>query len=251
MPSHTWTTLDLLQTTARYLDDRGADSPRLAAERLLAHVLDCRRVDLYLDGERPVAEVELAPYRNLVREYAAGAPIQYIVGETEFMGLVFQADRRALIPRPETEILVDALVKQLRPRMPAPTSILELGTGSGAIAVALAVALPGAEVWSTEIDPGPAALALANARRHGVESRLHVLVMDRFEALSPGLAGAFDCIVSNPPYVRTRELAGLPDRVREYEPVAALHGGADGLTFHRHLGGAGLRFLGAGGTLGV
>ena len=124
MPDTTWKTLDLLRTTARYLEERGAESPRLAAERLLAHVLGCRRVDLYLDSERVLAAEELARYRGLVRAHAGGEPLQYVVGEAEFMGLAFRTDRRALIPRPETEILVDALLKRLRPRLGPPARIL-------------------------------------------------------------------------------------------------------------------------------
>ena len=251
MPDAAWKTLDLLRTTARYLEERGVDSPRLAAERVLAHVRGCRRVDLYLQADRELDAAELERYRERVRALARGEPLQYVVGETEFMGLAFHTDRRALIPRPETEILVDALLKRLRDRVSAPARILELGTGCGAIAVALAAGLPGAEVWCTEISPGAAALAAANRRRHGVTGRVHVLVMDRFAALAPQLEGGFDCIVSNPPYVRTDELEHLPARVREYEPLLALHGGADGLDLHRMLCGAGLQFLAPGGTLGV
>jgi release factor glutamine methyltransferase len=245
-----WTTIRLLASTTRWLEERGAESPRLAAERLLAHVLACKRVDLYLESERRVGEPELAPYRQLVRAHAAGTPLQYLVGETEFMGLRFRTDKRALIPRPETEILVDALVK-LWQSTSRPQRVLELGVGSGAIAVSLAALLPRVEVWSTESRADSAALARENARRHDVESRVHILVMDRFAALSADLEEGFDAVVSNPPYVSTDELETLPSVVRDHEPWVALHGGADGLDFHRTLCSQGLFFLAPGGTLVV
>ncbi len=251
MPTQTWTTLSLLQTTAKYLDERGVESGRLAAERLLAHVLGCKRVDLYLDTERPLDERELEPYRKLIRSYAAGEPLQYIVAEAEFMGLTLRVDRRALIPRPETEILVDAVVKRLQSSAPGRCSILELGVGSGAVAVALATMLPHAEVWATDVDPQCTHLAQLNVAAHGLESRVHLLTMRHFDALAPELAGVFDCVVSNPPYVRTDELEHLPAVVREHEPIGALHGGADGLDFYRYLSGPGLQFLSASGTLAV
>jgi release factor glutamine methyltransferase len=251
MQETTWKTLDLLRTTARYLEERGVESPRLAAERVLAHALGCRRVDLYLQTERVLAAAELDGARASVRALAAGVPLQYVVGETEFMGLAFRTDPRALIPRPETEILVDALLKRLRDRIGPPARILELGTGCGAIAVALATGLPDAEVWCTELSPAAAALAAENCRRRSVAARVHVLVMDRFTALSPQLEGGFDCIASNPPYVRTDEMDGLPALVREHEPFVALHGGPDGLELHRTLCSEGLQFLAPGGTLGV
>lgn len=251
MATRTWTTLELLKTTADYLAARGLATPRLAAERLLAHARGCRRVDLYLASGDPVEARVLEAYRDLVRAYASGRPLQYVVGETEFLGLVMAVDRRALIPRPETELLVDAVVKRLRAVVGRRLVVLELGAGSGAVAVALAVLLPQAEVWTTEASPGAAALAAANARRHGLADRVHVLVMDRFEALHPDLAGAADCVISNPPYVTTSEIQALPAVVRDHEPELALHGGANGLDFHRYLCNRGLQFLSAGGTLAV
>jgi release factor glutamine methyltransferase len=251
LSTRTWTTLELLKTTAEFLATRGHDNARLAAERLLAHALGCRRVDLYLATERSIDAGVLESFRGLVRAYAAGEPLQYVVGDTEFMGLTLRVDPRVLIPRPETEILVDAVVKRLGRGSGVPAVVLELGTGSGAIAVALAVQLRHVEVWATERSPGAAALAVENSRRHGVESRVRVLVMDRFEALSPDLAGTMACVVSNPPYVTAAEMRSLPPLVREYEPHAALLGGEDGLDFHRYLCSEGLQFLSPGGTLAV
>ena len=244
-----WTTLGLLQTTTTFLEERGHDEARLAAERLLAHVLRCKRVDLYLQTERPMQETELSPYRELVRSFAKGAPLQYIIGETEFMGLPFQVDRRALIPRPETEILVDAVRKHLAPAAGAPATVLELGVGSGAIAVSLAVTHPDVEVWATEVSGDAAQLAQRNAHSHDVQDRVHIVVGSRFDALSPELEGAFSVVVSNPPYVRSDEMAGLDACVRDYEPFQALDGGDDGLDFHRYLTTSGLRFLSPGGLL--
>ena len=251
MTTRTWTTLDLLKTTADFLAGKQLPTPRLAAERLLAHAMGCRRVDLYLATEKPVEEKILEAYRALVRAYAAGTPLQYVVGEAEFMGLTFSVDRRALIPRPETELLVDAVEKRLpNAARPAP-AVLELGSGSGALAVALAVRVPSVEVWTTESSPEAASLAATNVRRHGVGARVHVLVMDRFEALSADLEGTMTCVVSNPPYVTSAEMEALPDVVREHEPQAALYGGEDGLDYHRYLCTRGLHFLAPGGTLAV
>lgn len=251
MMPRTWTTLELLKTTSEFLASKGLGSPRLAAERLLAHAMNCRRVDLYLATEKRVEEPVLESYRGYVRAYAAGAPLQYVVGEAEFMGLSFFVDRRALIPRPETELLVDEVQRRLSNAAAGPAAVLELGSGTGAIAVALAVHLPHVEVWTTDASPEAAALAAANARRHRVEDRVHVLVMDRFEALQPDLAGTMACVVSNPPYVTTAEMAALPEVVREHEPAAALHGGDDGLDYHRYLCKQGLQFLAPGGTLAM
>lgn len=250
MTTRTWTTLELLRTTAEYLAGRALPEPRLAAERLLAHALGCRRVDLYLAADKTVDEAPLEAYRGLVRAYAAGEPLQYVVGEAEFLGLPLNVDRRVLIPRPETEILVDALIKRFRAAS-GRLAILEMGVGSGAIAVALAVRLAQAEVWATDVSPGAAALARDNARRHGVLDRVHVLVMDRFTALSPDLHGTMGCVVSNPPYVTSDEMLSLPAVVREHEPHVALHGGQDGLEHYRYLCSEGLQFLAAGGTLAV
>jgi len=250
MTVQTWKTLDLLRTTAQFFTDRGASAPRLAAERLLAHVLTCKRVDLYLTGERELGATELAAYRTLVRAYAGGEPLQYLVGETEFMGLPFRTDRRALIPRPETEILVEAVAKRFGATA-APPRILELGVGCGAIAVCLATLLPRAEVWCTEIRAEAASLARENCKRHAVEHRVQVLVSDVFAAVAPELAGTFDAIVSNPPYVRSGDLERLPSVIRDHEPMPALDGGADGLHFYHRLCSEGLRFLVPGGTLAV
>ena len=244
-----WTTMGLLQTTTTFLQERGHEEPRLAAERLLAHVLRCKRVDLYLETERPVQETELSPYRDLVRSFAKGTPLQYIVGETDFMGLPFHVDARALIPRPETEILVDAVRKHLSSISGMPATVLELGVGSGAIAVSLAVHHETVEVWATEVSIAAAKLAQHNVRRHQVQERVHVIVGSRFDALAPELEGAFGVVVSNPPYVRIDEMPGLPAQVRDYEPFQALQGGEEGLDFHRYLTDSGLRFLAPGGLL--
>jgi len=250
MSTRTWTVLDLVKTTAEYFAGRQLQSPRLAAEWLLAHVLACKRVDLYLRTEQVVDDRVLETYRGMVRSYAAGVPLQYVVGDTEFMGCTLRCDPRALIPRPETEILVDAVAKRLRATV-GPVRVLELGTGSGAIAVALAKLLPQSAVWSTEVSPDAATLARENARRNGVEQRVHIAAMDRFAALAPELEGAMACIVSNPPYITTAEMETLPSVVREHEPALALHGGADGLDFYRHLCDGALHFLAPGGTLAV
>jgi release factor glutamine methyltransferase len=245
----TWTTRGLLQTTTTFLEERGHDEARLAAERLLAHVLHCKRVDLYLQTERPLQEAELSPYRDLVRSFARGAPLQYVVGEAEFMGLPFSVDKRALIPRPETELLVDVVRKHVAASAASASTVLELGIGSGAIAVSLAALQSQVEVWATEISREAAQLAQCNVKRHALEDRVHIIVGSCFDALTPDLHGAFDVVVSNPPYVRSDEMPSLDVRVRDHEPFQALHGGVDGLDFHRYLTRTGVRFLSPGGVL--
>jgi len=252
MTARTWTTLELLKTTTEFFVGKGLPSARLAAERLLAHAWNCKRMDLYLRGDHVIDGGVLENYRDLVRAYASGRPLQYVEGEIEFMGNRLAVDARVLIPRPETELLVDAVVKRLKPAAErGPVSVLELGTGSGAIAVALAVQLPSAEVWTTDASREAAIVATVNVRRCGVDPRVHVLVMDRFEAISPEWADTMNCVVSNPPYVTTAEMATLPSVVREHEPHVALHGGADGLDFYRYLCKQGLRFLAPRGMLAV
>ncbi len=252
MATRTWTSLELLKTTTAYFIEKGRPAARLAAERLLAHAWGCRRVDLYLRTEQVIDEAVLAAFRALVRAYGSGQPLQYVEGDAEFLGLTFAVDPRVLVPRPETELLVDAVEKRLAKLAGRGTAaVLELGTGSGAIAVALAVHLPHVEVWTTDASPGAAAVAAGNARRHAVAERVHVLVMDRFEALAPDLAGTMACVVSNPPYVTTDEMIGLDPVVRDHEPHQALHGGDDGLDFHRYLCTRGLQFLSPGGMLAV
>ena len=213
----------LLRSSSRLA--QATDSPRLEAEALAGYVLGVSRTSLLAHPERAVTFSELAEMERLVGQRMAGHPLPYIVGHTEFYGLEFEVTPEVLIPRPETEILVDLAIER-RPR-----TVVDVGTGSGCIAVAIVVGVPEAQV--TGVDTSPAALAVArrNAERHGVGGRVLFVNGD---VLSPR-PGPVDLIVSNPPYVAAGERSSLPISVREYEPWSALDGGPDGLKVVRVL----------------
>lgn len=231
------------------LSRAGIDNARLDAEVLLGHALALSRTELYLRMEQRLSHNEESLFQALLERRSRHEPVAYITGVKEFWSLAFAVDRSVLVPRPETELLVEWALTRTRKiaRGPALT-ILDLGTGSGAVAVALATELPKAQFWAVDISPGALAVARANAQRHGVESRMKFLAGDLFEPLSePKIQ--FDLIVSNPPYVSRRELAGLPAEIRAYEPAAALDGGHDGLDYYRRIIAGAPRFLAPGGSL--
>ena len=215
------------------LESSGVESPRLDAECLLASLLGRDRLHLYAAAEErmppPVCEV----YRTLLGRRRAREPLAYLTGTKEFWSLSFGVTPDVLIPRPETETLVETALARLN-ELQAPV-IADIGTGSGAIAVALATALPHSRLYATEISSRALDVARANAARHGVLERITFLHGDLLEPLlCPGVGLQCDLMVSNPPYVATEELAGLPPEVR-YEPLEALDGGPDGLGVHRRL----------------
>lgn len=220
---------------------RGIESARLEADLLVAHALGVKRIALFLDPERPLVDGELAKIRALVERRRAREPIAYILGEREFYGRAFEVNRDVLIPRPDTETLIDLAKEFLRD---APEGrVLDLCTGSGAIAVTLALETKRATVAS---DLSPTALAVAerNARRHGVAIELHQ--GDLFAAVAPE---KFACVTVNPPYIRSADIAGLAPDVRDHEPRLALEGGADGLDFYRRIAREVRPFLVEGGAM--
>ena len=219
--------LDVINKTVPYFEKAGVDSPRLSIELLLAHVLKKKRLQLYLEFEREVDEAALEILRGLVKRRGAGEPLQYVTGEAEFCGLKLAVDRRVLIPRPETELLVEIVaVRQ-------PASVVDVGTGSGCIALALAHRLPNAVVTATDISPDALAVAQANAARFNYNNFTRFLQGDLLSALPDSFTA--DAIVSNPPYIASGELAQLPREVKDFEPVQALVAGADGLDVIRRL----------------
>jgi release factor glutamine methyltransferase len=235
-----WTPLKVLSWTAAKFGERGIGSARLDAELLLAHVLRTTRVGLYTGFDKPLEEAELAAFRELIRRRLAGEPIAYLVGAQEFWSLSLRVDPRVLVPRRDTEALVEVALR----RAPAAARIADIGTGSGAVALALAKERPGAEIVATDASEDALAVARANAEALGLPVRL--LAGD---LLAP-LAGPFDLIVSNPPYVPTGDLAGLPPEVRR-EPRSALDGGRDGLDVLRRLLAGAPPLLAPGGVLAV
>ncbi len=218
------TVLDIIQKTTDFLAARGVEGPRLNAELLIGHALGLKRMQLYLQFERGLDEPELERIRSLVRRRGQREPLQYITGEVEFGGLRLKVDRRALIPRPETEYLIELVSARLT--VP-PTSILDLGTGSGAIALALAARQPQAKVTAVDLSPDALALATENAVAAGLTERVVFLASDWFSALPDG--ARYDLIVANPPYLSAEETASAAPEVSRYEPVSALMAEEEGM----------------------
>jgi release factor glutamine methyltransferase len=215
--------LEVVKKTSEFFASKGIESPRLNAELIVGHALGLPRMRLYLEFERPVAEAELANIRELVRRRGRREPLQHILGFTEFSGLRLKTDRRALIPRPETELFVETVVARCST---APSRILDLGTGGGAIALALARAFPDARVTAVDASSEALALASENAEATGLAARVGFVESDWFEGLPAG--GTFDLIASNPPYLSEAETAASAPEVRDHEPARALTSGAEG-----------------------
>jgi release factor glutamine methyltransferase len=222
-----WTTLKLLEWTQGYFAQKGVDAPRLTAEVLLAHALRCDRVRLYLDFDKPLGEAELAAYRELVRRRADREPTAYLVGEREFYGRRFRVDPRVLVPRPETELVLEAALASLPPGGQA----LDLCTGSGVLGISLALERPDAQVTATDLSGEALEVALDNAARLGA-SNARFVAGDLYDPVAPDQR--FDVIVSNPPYVPRGEMDTLPPEVHR-EPRLALDGGEDGLAISRRI----------------
>jgi len=207
------TVLEVLQATTAYFKKHDLESPRLNAEHLLAHVLRRKRIELYLEFERELAEAELAPLRELVKRRAQGEPLQHLLGTVEFCGLTFLCDRRAMIPRPETEQLVEVLKSEIRDPK---SEIMDVGTGSGVIALCLAAEFPGAQILAVDISNDALALAQENAARLNLAERVRFLKSNLLE----NVEGVFDVIVANLPYVSTQERHTLSREVLHDPEVA-------------------------------
>ncbi len=225
--SEVWTVLKVLKWTTGYLAERGIEGGRLDAELLLTDLLGLDRVGLYLNFDRPLTTEELGRYRERVARRAKREPLQYILGRAEFWSLPFRVGPAVLVPRPETEVLVEEALQRAAPD----ASILDIGTGSGAIAVALAHELPEARITGIDISPEALAIAVENARENGVAERISLHTAD-FNRLSQA---QFDLVVANPPYIADADLHGLMPEVRDFEPSLALRGGPDGLDSYRAL----------------
>ncbi len=242
----TWTVGELLNWTAAYLAQKGMEFPRLDAEVLLAHALECKRIDLYGIRFGDVADDEVRKrYKELIHRRLEGCPVAYLVGRKEFFGLEFEVTPAVLIPRPDSELAVTECLG-LAKKMPQPR-ILDIGTGSGNLAIAVAKHLAAARVTAIDLSADALAVAQRNAAKHNVGDRLRFLAGDLFAPLETD--ARFDFILSNPPYIAREELDKLPPGVRDYEPKMALDGGPGGfLVFERLLDQA-RKFLEAGGAL--
>ena len=226
-----WTVLDLLRWTTQHFAERGIETPRLDAECLLAFALDCDRLRLYVDYEKPVDETERARFRELVRARGGDrVPVALLTGRREFWSLPLRVTRDVLVPRPETETLVATALEHV-PDRDAEVAVLDVGTGSGAIALAIASERAKVRITATDLSAAALAVARGNAEALGLADRVRFLEGSLFEPflMTGGLRAGerFDLVVSNPPYVAERDAAGLPPELR-HEPAAALFAGPDG-----------------------
>ncbi len=222
---------DVLEWTADYFKTKGIETARLDAEVLLAHSLGTDRLHLYLNFDRPLVPSERTRYRELIQRRARREPTARIVGTKEFWSIPFRVVPGVLIPRPDTETLVDAILREIKGK-PDPL-LLEIGTGSGAVATAVLKESPGVRMLATDLNPRALQVTRLNAEGASVLGALDLVAMDLFQALRPGKE--FDVICSNPPYIPSGDISGLDPEVRDFEPLLALEGGPDGLDVIRRL----------------
>jgi len=237
------TVLEAIQKSADFLGKKSVEPPRLQAELLLAHLLKLPRMKLYLNFERVLTPAETDALREMVKRRSQREPLQHIVGSTSFCGYEIAVNRHALVPRPETELLAELGWQFLQGRadLPVgpdaqqrvPTSALDFGTGTGCIAIALAAKCPNAKITAVDISTDALALAKENAALNNLAERIEFLQSNGFATLPKDKS--FDLIISHPPYIPTAEIATLQPEVRDFDPRAALDGGADGLDFYHKL----------------
>lgn len=229
-----WTIAKVLKWSVGYLERHSIDAPRLTAELLLAQALDCKRMDLYLCYDQPLEPTELGRFRETLQRRAKNEPTQYILGQQEFWSLPFVVDRRVLIPRPETECIVEEAIRSAQAGAFDPKGyFLELGVGSGALSCALAHEFPEAHIDAVDLSEDALEVAAKNIQTLGFSDRITLWKGDLFSPLPP--EARYTLIVSNPPYIRTEDIQGLQAEVRLWEPPLALDGGKDGLRLIRRL----------------
>ncbi len=234
-----WTIIKLLKWTTSYFKSHDIDSPRSTAEILLAHVLELKRIDLYLRYDQPLCINELSKFKVLIKRRIEREPVAYIVGVKEFWSMDFAVTKDVLIPRPETECLVEAALSLLPEDngyigKPSPKSILELGTGSGAVILAIAFMRPKYIYFASDRSVKAIKLARQNSKRHGLDTAVSFFCADWFTPLNSEKK-RFDMIISNPPYVQTRVIGRLQPEIYKYEPISALDGDRNGLFCLRHI----------------
>lgn len=231
-----WTIRELMKFAIDHLQRRGFDETRLNVELLLSHALGCQRIQLYTNFDKPLTPEELKAFRTLYERRLNREPVQYIIGSASFMGLQFQVDQRVLIPRPETETLVEqAMLVCQKFAHEQSISIIEIGSGSGNIAVSLAKFVRNASIYSIDTSEEALEVARSNAARHGIEERILFERMDVFEPVDQLLLRRFDLLISNPPYVSQDDWEHLQQEVRKYEPRAAVSDWKDGFEFYRRI----------------
>lgn len=255
-PGESWTIGRLLQWTQSHFEKAGLDAPRLSAELLLAHAMDCRRIDLYARFEQEPSDSQRAAFRALVRRAAEHQPIAYLTGSKEFYSLDFFVTPDVLIPRPETELLVERTIDYCRDHPADRHDVLDVGTGSGCIAIAISKRVATVRAVATDVSEAALAVARRNVERHGLTDRVRLVQADLLELPNDALPPAdgthvpgFDVIVSNPPYIGHGERDALPKNVRDYEPAVALFAGPDALAVYRRIAADAERHLKPAGTL--
>jgi release factor glutamine methyltransferase len=230
-----WTIQKLLNWITEYFTGKGLDSPRLNAELLLSHVFGLKRIELYTHFDITAGKEQLDKLHDLVKRAGQNEPIPYLIGKTEFYSLDIFVNSACLIPRPETELLVERAIEFLRPRS-GTQFVLDLCTGSGCIAVAIAKNFPSAQIIATDISEAALKVAFKNTEKYRLNNRIKLLRGDLFDPIVPRLdAENFDLVVCNPPYVSCSEFESLEKNVRDYEPRTALLAGDDGLNIYRRI----------------
>jgi len=246
-----WTLLDTVAWTASYFKDKDVDSPRLTAEILMCHCLGMDRVSLYMEFDRPLNPEELARYKFLIQRRVQREPVAYIIGKKGFWDIEVAVSSHVLIPRPDTETLVETALSELTQRQQSPgevpLNVLELGAGSGAVIISLARAMPGHHYFAVDVSLAAAEITLKNARSLECVPGLSVVTGSWFTPFGP--QAAFDLIVSNPPYIPTRDIETLAPEIQKYEPRLALDGGIDGLDCITEILSQAVAFLNPGGVL--
>lgn len=229
----TWKIVDLLKTVSEFLKEKGIENPRLNAELLLGKVLNLNRVNLYVQFERQLKQQELNEYRELIRRRAQHEPLQYLLGQTECMGLPFKVRPGVLIPRPETEILIEETLKLKNALETSKPVIVDVGSGTGCIAISLAKHWPESEVFATDVSKTALELIRENAELNQVTEKIRIIKHDIFTQWDVNLPQAMDILISNPPYITLREINQLPEEVRRFEPKIALTDQGNGLRFYK------------------
>ncbi|MFC1821234.1 peptide chain release factor N(5)-glutamine methyltransferase [Thermodesulfobacteriota bacterium] len=251
MSQNSWNIKSILDVSADYLDKKGIETPRLCAEVLLAYLLDASRVSLYLHFDQPLNEQEIAGYRSLIKRRVNREPTQYITGIQEFWSLDFKVGPSVLIPRADSEILIEqavSLSKQGQLNKSGALQLLDLGTGCGALAISLAREFEMSRVWASDISGEALRVAQINAQKHGVADRIEFKLGDMWEPFMKHDI-QFDMIVTNPPYIASEAIASLPREVREHEPLQALDGFKGGMFYIERIIREGIGHLKPGGWL--
>jgi release factor glutamine methyltransferase len=231
-----WTIRELMKSAIEHLQKQGMDDARLNVELLLAHALDLQRIQLYTNFDKPLTAEEVGRFRGLFERRLKREPVQYIIGSVNFMGMHFDVDPRVLIPRPETETLIEQIILFSRRYQENETiRMLEIGTGSGNIAIAAAKFVKNAQVQAIDISPDAIAVAKKNAHLHQVDSRIDFICADIFESLEQPFQTKYNLVVSNPPYVSNDEWENLQPEIKNFEPLVAVTDGKDGFKFYRRI----------------